>query len=93
MLSGDKEMRKRVIKILLAVVLCWSIYVTLEGIRLVGSTDPGKYPVLRLSGSQIQDELAEYGSLGFSVKYHLSYGDSFEYGEIYILRIKAARWE
>lgn len=51
MLSGDKEMRKRVIKILLAVVLCWSIYVTVEGIRLVGSTDPGKYPVLRLSGS------------------------------------------
>ena len=86
-------MRKRVIKILLAIVLCWSIYVTVEGIRLVGSTDPGKYPVLRLSGSHIQDELDEYGSLGFSVKYHLSYGDSFEYGEFYILGIKAARWE
>ena len=45
------------------------------------------------SGTHIQDELADYNSLGFSQEYHLSEGDSFVYGEVYVLGIRVARWE
>lgn len=67
--------------------------VAVEGIRLIGSTDPGKYPLLYISGTHIQDELADYNSLGFSQEYHLSEGDSFVYGEFDVLGIRVARWE
>lgn len=86
-------MKKKLLKIFLTVILCWGIFVSIEGFRLIGSTDPGKYPLLYISGTHIQDELAEYGSVGFSQVYHLSNGDSFVYGEFSVLGIRIARWE
>lgn len=84
---------KKILKILLCVILCWAIFVTIEGFRLIGSTDPGKYPLIYIGGTHIQDELAKYGSLGFSQEYHLSNGDSFVWGEFNVLGINVARWE
>lgn len=86
-------MKIKLLKTFLTVILCWGIFVLIEGFRLIGSTDPGKYPLLRISGSHIADELAEYGSLGFSQVYHLSNEDSFVYGEFSVLGIRIARWE
>lgn len=86
-------MKKKILIVFLASVLCWGTLVAVEGVRLIGSTDPGKYPLLYTSGTHIQDELADYNSLGFSQKYHLSNGDSFVYGEFCVLGITVARWE
>lgn len=86
-------MKKKFAKAVLVIILCWILLVSIEGFRLIGCTDPGKYPLLYISGSHIQDELAEYGSLGFSQVYHLSTGDSFVYGEFRVLGICVARWE
>lgn len=86
-------MKKKLLKMLLAVVLCWGVLVVIEGFRLIGSTNPGKYPLLYIAGTHIQDDLAKYDSLGFSQEYHLSDGDSFVYGEFYILGIRVVRWE
>ncbi len=86
-------MKKKLLKILLAVILCWVVFVVIEGFRLIGSTDTGKYPLLYIRGTHIQDELAKYDSLGFSQEYHLSYGDTFVYGEFKILGIRVVRWE
>ena len=86
-------MKKKFLTVFLAIVLCWGIFVAVEGVRLIGSTDPGKYPLLYLSGTHIQDALADYNSLGFSQEYHLSNGDSFVYGEFSVLGITVARWE
>ena len=86
-------MKKKFLKVFLTIILCWGIFVAVEGVRLIGSTDPGKYPLLYISGTHIQDELAAYNSLGFSQEYYLSDGDSFVYGEFYVLGIRVARWE
>ena len=86
-------MWKKLRNVFLAAILCWGIFVFVEGLRLIGSTDPGKYPLLNISGTHIQDELAEYGSLGFSQAYHLSDGDSFLHGEFRVLGIRIAIWE
>ena len=45
---------------------CWGIFVAIEGFRLIGSTDPGKCPLITLGSTQTADEIADYGSLGFS---------------------------
>ena len=89
----DGKMKIKLLKVFLTAILCWGIFVSIEGVRLIGSTDPGKYPLIRISGTHIADELAEYGSLGFSQVYHLSNGDAFIYGEFSVLGIKIARWE
>ena len=86
-------MKKRLMKVFAAVVLCWGLFAAAEGARLIGSTDPGKYPLLYLWGTHVQDELAEYNSLGFSQKYHLAAGNSFVYGEFYVLGVRVSRWE
>lgn len=86
-------MKKKLLKGFLIIALCWILFLTFEGVRLIGSTDPGKYPIVYLSGHHIQDELAEYESLGFSQVYHLSAGDTFVYGEFHMLGIRVARWE
>lgn len=86
-------MKKKGIKILAAIFICWIALVTVEGFRLIGSTDPGKSPLVRLGGMQYQDKLAEYESIGFSQEYHLTTGDAFVYGEFRVLGIRIARWE
>ncbi len=86
-------MKKKILAVLLGIVLCWGIFVAAEGFRLIGSTDPGKNPVLDMGSTQIQDELAQYSSLGFSQTYHLSDDDSFVYGEFRVLGIRISRWE
>lgn len=86
-------MKKKYGKAFLAIILCWILFVSMEGFRLIGSTDPGKHPLLYISEHHIQDELAEYGSLGFSQVYHLSTGDAFVYGEFRVLGMRVAMWE
>lgn len=86
-------MKKKILKIVFGIILCWGIFIAVEGFRLIGSTDAGKYPILYISGTHIQDELAQYGSLGFSQTYHLSADDTFLYGEFKVLGIGIARWE
>ena len=48
------------------VVICWLILGAVEGLRLIGSTNPGNSPLLSIRTKQIADEVAEYDSLGFS---------------------------
>ncbi len=91
--DGGIALKKRAFKILAAILICWGLFVTAEGFRLIGSTDPGRYPLIHLGGLQVQDELAEYGSIGFSQEYHLTKGDTFVYGEFRVLGIRIARWE
>ena len=86
-------MKKKAVKILAAIIICWAALVTVEGFRLIGSTDPGKYPLIYLGSTQIADKIAEYGSIGFSQEYHLTMGDTFVYGEFKVLGIRIARWE
>lgn len=57
------------------------------------STDPGKCPLITLGSTQTADEIADYGSLGFSQTYHLTNGDAFVYGEFRVWGIRIARWE
>ena len=61
----------------MAIIICWGLFITIEGIRLIGSTDPGKNPLFYISGTHIQDELAQYNSIGFSQVYHLAENDHF----------------
>lgn len=84
---------KKVLTVVLCVIICWVAFVTIEGLRLIGSTDPGKYPLITLGGAQTADELAEYLSLGFSQEYHLTSGDAFVYGEFKVLGMRISRWE
>ena len=86
-------MKKKILKIILGIILCWGIFVAIEGFRLIGSSNPGKYPILNIGTTQIADELAQYISLGFSQTYHLSNNDSFVYGEFKVLGIRISRWE
>ena len=86
-------MKKKILKLFIGIILCWGIFVAIEGFRLIGSTNPGKYPILYIGGAQIQDELAHYVSLGFSQTYYLSDNDSFVYGEFKVLGIGISRWE
>lgn len=86
-------MKKKLLKMILVLVLCWGVLVVIEGFRLIGSTNPGKYPLITLGSHQSQDEIADYGSLGFSQTYHLTDGDSFVYGEFKVLGIRIALWE
>lgn len=89
-------MRRRKSKLLLAVLglfLCWALFVAAEGVRLIGSTDPGVYPLIRLGGLQAADQCAEYQSLGFTQYYQLTEGDEFVSGEFRVLGIPVARWE
>lgn len=85
-------MKKKLLTLLLVILLCWLLLVVIEGFSLIGSTDAGKHTLLYISGTHIQDELAEYGSLGFSQVYHLSDGNSFVYGEFKVLGIRIAKW-
>jgi hypothetical protein len=84
--------KKKIGKMLLTLVLCWGLFTAAEGIRLIGSTDPGIRPMLHLSGVQAQDELADYHSLGFSQTYFLTEGDSFLRGEFRLFGLCIARW-
>lgn len=86
-------MKKKAIKILASILICWIAFVTVEGFRLIGSTDPGKYPLINVGSLQMQDNLAEYVSIGFSQEYHLTTGDTFVYGEFKVMGIRIARWE
>ena len=58
--------KKIVYKIMGVVVICWLILGAVEGLRLIGSTNPGNSPLLSIRTKQIADEVAEYDSLGFS---------------------------
>ena len=86
-------MKKKAIKILVAILICWLALVTVESFRLIGSTDPGKYPLINVGSLQIQDNLAEYISIGFSQEYPLTTEDTFVYGEFKVMGIRIARWE
>lgn len=86
-------MKKKILKVFLGILICWGLFITIEGLRLIGSTDPGKYPFITLGSTQIANEIADYGSLGFSQTYHLTNDDSFVYGEFRVLGIRIARWE
>lgn len=84
---------KKILKAVLGILICWGIFVAIEGFRLIGSTDPGKCPLITLGSTQTADEIADYGSLGFSQTYHLTNGDAFVYGEFRVWGIRIARWE
>ena len=86
-------MKKKLIISFMSIIICWGLFIAIEGVRLMGSTDPGAKPLFYISGTHIQDELAEYNGLGFSQVYHLSNDDGFSYGEFYILGIRVSRWE
>ena len=86
-------MKKKLIRAFMAIIICWGLFIAIEGIRLIGSTDLGKKPLFYISGIHIQDELAEYNSVGFSQVYHLAKGDSFSYGEFYVLGIRVTGWK
>ena len=58
--------KKKVYKIMGVVVICWLILGAVEGLRLIGSTNPGNSPLLSIRTKQIAGEVAEYDSLGFS---------------------------
>lgn len=84
---------RKTIKLFVVLVLCWGIFVAVEGNRLIGSENPGKYPILYIGGTHIAGERAEYLSLGFSQIYYLDKNDSFEYGEFCVLGLKVSRWD
>lgn len=86
------ELKKIFVGILL-MITCWIAFVAFEGFRLVGSIDAGKYPLIVVGSTQIQDELAVYHSLGFSQVYHLASGDTFVYGEFKVLGVRLYRWD
>lgn len=88
-----EKKRVRALIATLLTLVCWGAFVALEGLRLIGSTDAGKYPLIIMGSTQTADELAEYRSLGFSQEYHLTSGDTFVYGEFKVLGMKIARWE
>lgn len=69
-------MKKKALKAALAFFICWVFFVALEGLLLIGSTDPGKAPLIVLGGAHIADEIDAYSSLGFSQTYYLTYPDS-----------------
>lgn len=81
-----------ILKALLWMLAGWVIFVSAEGIRLIGSTDPGKYLLIYIGGVQTQDKQAKYGSLGFTLDYHLAYENTFVSGEFRVLGIVIARW-
>ena len=56
-------MKKKILKAVLGILICWGIFVAIEGFRLIGSTDPGKCPLITLGSTQTADEIADYGSL------------------------------
>ena len=58
-------MKKKALKAALAFFICWVFFVALEGLLLIGSTDPGKAPLIVLGGAHIADEIDAYSSLGF----------------------------
>ena len=86
-------MKNKILKTLICIIFCWGILVAVEGFRLIGSTDPGRYPILNIGSTRIQNELASYTSLGFSVDYHLTDNDTFVYGEFKVLGLRVSRWE
>ncbi len=86
-------MKKKVLKVVLGFLVCWGLFVAIEGFRLIGSTDPGKYPLITLGSTQAADKIADYESLGFSQTYYLTTDDSFVYGEFRVLGIRIAKWE
>lgn len=85
--------KSRPVKILLAILACWAVFVAVEGVRLIGSADPGKYPILTIYSIQTADEIADYHSLGFAQTYHLTARDAFVYGEFSVLGVRLFRWE
>lgn len=86
-------MKSRPVKIILAILAFWAVFVAVEGVRLIGSADPGKYPILTIYTTQTADEIADYHSLGFAQTYHLTVGDTFVYGEFSVLGVRLFRWE
>lgn len=87
------DMKKKALKAALAFFICWVFFVALEGLLLIGSTDPGKAPFIVLGGAHIADEIDAYSSLGFSQTYYLTYPDSFVSGEFKVFGVKVAGWE
>lgn len=86
-------MKKVIIKIISILIICWLVLVSADGFRLIGSEDPGKYPLLNLGGIQYADKIAKYDSIGFSQIYNLTDGDVFVSGEFKVLGITIAHWE
>lgn len=86
-------MRKITIKIISIILICWLILISVDGVRLIGSKDPGKYPLLYLGGIQHADKIAKYDSIGFSQIYNLTDGDVFVSGEFKVLGITITHWE
>ena len=51
------NMKKKILKAVLGILICWGIFVAIEGFRLIGSTDPGKCPLITLGSTQTADEM------------------------------------
>ena len=85
-------MKKKIRTIVITIIACWLLLVIIDGVRLIGSTDPGRRPLLNLGGIQAADKIAEYDSLGFSQTYHLTDGDAFASGEFTVLGLRIAQW-
>ena len=84
---------KKVRKAALCAALFWVVLTAAEGIRLVGSTDPERAPLLDLGGTQAEDCCAEYISLGFVQDYHLGEDGRFVSGQFRVLGFPVARWD
>ena len=86
-------MKKKLRTIVVAIIACWLFLVIIDGVRLIGSTDPERRPLLNIGGIQAADKIAEYDSPGFSQTYHLTDGDAFSSGEFTVLGLSIAHWE
>ena len=50
-------MKKKILKAVLGILICWGIFVAIEGFRLIGSTDPGKCPLITLEAHKLRMKL------------------------------------
>ena len=48
-------MKKKILKAVLGILICWGIFVAIEGFRLIGSTDPGKCPLITLGSTRSEE--------------------------------------
>ena len=83
---------KNTLVALLLLLFLWSTLVVVEFNRLSGSLDAGKHPLLTLGSTQIQNELAEYHSLGFTQRYTLTERDQVVWGEFTVLGLPVTSW-
>ena len=87
-----RKTKRFLLNLVIILVICWLVLLAYDAFRLIGSTDPGKGPMLYISGDLRQGEYAEYNSLGFTQFYRLDRDGEFVYGEFRIFGLTVAEW-